>query len=180
MVSPEVKVSFFKKGKSRPTTTSRERAQSPSGNDVRTSVASSSNVGTKSQRDGNDDSDAPKKGRARCQMDGRRLSHKCSAGYIMARDEAEELLAKRRWKERGDAREDDPMTLKEIPWPECVHYYYHLKKSPEVPKAMCVSPHDQRSTGTIRTDYKLYLTLTDSLNNDRFCGWQLDKLAETS
>ncbi|KAJ7490073.1 hypothetical protein B0H11DRAFT_2403744 [Mycena galericulata] len=61
-----------------------------------------------------------------------------------------------------------------------VQYHSHLKKSPEVPKAMRVGPHDQRSTSTIRT-----VTIVDyqpdvCKDYKDFAGWQLDKSAETS
>lgn len=156
----QVIVPFFKKkGKGRPTTT-RKRSASPTG-DILTksqviipSKKGTSNLlsaGTKrtsSQRNGLDDLDAPEK-------DGPDVkwtaagSHLHAALDILAGDEAEELLAKRRRKEKADAGEDD----EEVPDDGKYHgqsaYRSHIKKSTEVPKAMRVGP--QRSTTTIRT-----------------------------
>lgn len=114
---------------------------------------------------------------------------------ILAGDEAEELLAKRRRKERLDAGEVD----EEIPNDGQYHgqsaYRTHIKKSTETPKAMRVGP--QRSANTIRTvtitdyqpdvckDYKEtgYCGFGDTCKflHDRgtyLAGWQLDRLAE--
>ncbi|KAJ7879611.1 hypothetical protein B0H14DRAFT_2436247 [Mycena olivaceomarginata] len=210
MASTEFKVPFFKKGKSRPTT-SRKRSQSPSRNEPQ-SVASSSksevvlpsrkaaanllSAGTKrtiSQRDGYDDPDAPEKDGPDVKWTAEG-SHVNAALDILAGDEAEELLAKRRRKERADAGEEE-----EIPddgqYRGQGAYHSHLKKSSEVPKAMRVGP--QRSTSTIRTvtivdyqpdvckDYKEtgYCGFGDTCKflHDRgtyLAGWQLDKLAE--
>jgi RING finger protein 113A len=164
-----INVPFFKKkGKGRPIT-SRKRSPSPLANDSsRPGLASSStsksevvlpnrknasnllSAGTKrtlSQRDGIDELDAPEK-------DGPDVkwtaagSHTNAALEILAGDEAEELLAKRRRKEKADAGEEE-----EIPDDGKYHgqgaYRSHIKKSTEVPKAMRVGP--QRSTSTIRT-----------------------------
>lgn len=164
MASTEFKVPFFKKGKSRPTT-SRKRSQSPSRNEPQ-SVASSSksevvlpsrkaaanllSAGSKrtiSQRDGYDDPDAPEKDGPDVKWTAEG-SHVNAALDILAGDEAEELLAKRRRKERADAGEEE-----EIPddgqYRGQGAYHSHLKKSSEIPKAMRVGP--QRSTSTIRT-----------------------------
>jgi len=161
-----INVPFFKKkGKGRPTT-SRKRSSSPDSS--RPGLASSStsksevvlpnrksatnllSAGTKrtlSQRDGVDDLDVPEK-------DGPDIkwtaagSHTNAALEILAGDEAEELLAKRRRKEKADAGEEE-----DIPDDGKYHgqnaYRSHIKKSTEVPKAMRVGP--QRSTSTIRT-----------------------------
>lgn len=163
-----VKVPFFKKGKSRPTTT-RKRSISPGASEsASNAIASSSksevvlpnkkaatnllSAGSKrtvSQRDIQDGLDAPEK-------DGPDVkwtaagSHVNAALDILAGDEAEELLAKRRRKERADAGEEEE---DDIPDDGQYHgqkaYKSHLKKSSEVPKAMRVGP--QRSTSTIRT-----------------------------
>ena len=160
----QVIVPFFKKkGKGRPTT-SRKRSASPAGNTSTLSSGKSEviipskkgtsnllSAGTKrtsSQRDGLDNLDAPEK-------DGPDVkwtaagSHLHAALDILAGDEAEELLAKRRRKERADAGEDD----EEVPDDGKYHgqsaYRSHIKKSTEVPKAMRVGP--QRSATTIRT-----------------------------
>ena len=81
-------------------------------------------------------------------------SHVNAALDILAGDEAEELLAKRRRKERLDAGEED----EEIPDDGKYHgqsaYRTHIKKNTETPKAMRQGP--QRSTNTIRT-----VTITD-------------------
>jgi len=164
-----VNVPFFKKkGKGRPTTT-RKRSVSPVGiNSQQPAFGSSStsksevvlptkkgavnllSAGTKrtqTQRE-LDDLDAPEK-------DGPDVkwtaagSHQNAALEILAGDEVEELLAKRRRKEKADAGEED----EEIPDDGKYHgqnaYKSHIKKSTEVPKSMRVGP--QRSTTTIRT-----------------------------
>ncbi|KAK7000734.1 spliceosomal zinc finger-containing protein [Favolaschia claudopus] len=214
-MSAEVKVPFFKKGKSRPTTT-RKRSQSPSANAaITSSVASSSSksevvlpsrkaaanllsAGTKrtiSQREGyDDDLDAPEKDGPDVKWTAEG-SHMNAALEILAGDEADEILAKRRRKERADAGEED-----EIPDDGKYHgqnaYHSHLKKNTEVPKAMRVGPQ-RSSTSTIRTvtivdyqpdvckDYKEtgYCGFGDTCKflHDRgtyLAGWQLDKLAE--
>ena len=77
-------------------------------------------------------------------------SHVKAALEILAGDEAEELLAKRRRKEKADRGEEED----EVPDDGLYHgqknYKSHLQKSKEIPKAMRVGP--QRSTdNTIRT-----------------------------
>ncbi|TFK44286.1 hypothetical protein BDQ12DRAFT_9008 [Crucibulum laeve] len=206
----QVKVPFFKKGKSRPTTT-RKRSTSPGATD-RTPLASSSksevilpskkaatnllSAGSKrtmTQRE-QDDLDAPEK-------DGPDVkwtaagSHVNAALEILAGDEADELLAKRRRKEREDAGEEDEEIPDDGQYRGQKAYKSHIKKSTEVPKAMRVGP--QRNTSTIRTvtivdyqpdvckDYKEtgYCGFGDTCKflHDRgtyLAGWQLDKLAE--
>ncbi|TEB30378.1 hypothetical protein FA13DRAFT_1733691 [Coprinellus micaceus] len=123
-------------------------------------------------------------------------SHVNQALDILAGDEAEELLAKRRRKERLDAGE----VVEPVPDDGQYHgksaYRTHIKKTTETPKAMRVGP--QRSANTIRTvtivdyqpdvckDYKEtgYCGFGDTCKflHDRgtyLAGWQLDKLAES-
>jgi len=76
-------------------------------------------------------------------------SHVNAALEILAGDEAEDLLAKRRRKEKADAGEDDEEIPDDGKYRGQAAYRSHLKKSTEVPKAMRVGP--QRSTSTIRT-----------------------------
>jgi RING finger protein 113A len=116
----------------------------------RKAAANLLSAGTKrtiSQRDGYDDPDAPEKDGPDVKWTAEG-SHVNAALDILAGDEAEELLAKRRRKERADAGEEE-----EIPddgqYRGQGAYHSHLKKSSEVPKAMRVGP--QRSTSTIRT-----------------------------
>ncbi|KAE9401028.1 hypothetical protein BT96DRAFT_818442 [Gymnopus androsaceus JB14] len=208
MSSSELKVPFFKKKGSRPTT-SRKRSASPSSSSTAQSQPFSSSVvlptkkgttnllsaGTKrkiSERD-HDDPDAPEK-------DGPDVkwtssgSHMHAALDILAGDEAEELLAKRR--KAAEPVDDEGAGPDDGLYKGQKGYKAHLKKSSEVPKAMRVGP--QRSTtSTIRTvtivdyqpdvckDYKEtgYCGFGDTCKflHDRgtyLAGWQLDKLAE--
>ncbi|KAG6831728.1 hypothetical protein H0H87_004279 [Tephrocybe sp. NHM501043] len=207
MASTEsVNVPFFKKkGKGRPTTT-RQRSPSPKANAVQAASSSKSEVvlptrkaagnllsaGTKrtaTQRDEFDDVPEKDGPDVKWTASG---SHINAALDILAGDEAEELLAKRR---KQDAESDG----EEVPDDGQYHgqsaYKSHLVKSKEVPKAMRVGP--QRSTSTIRTvtivdyqpdvckDYKEtgYCGFGDTCKflHDRgtyLAGWQLDKLAE--
>ncbi|KAG6891483.1 hypothetical protein C0992_005621 [Termitomyces sp. T32_za158] len=197
---------FKKKGKGRPTTT-RQRSPSPNTHAPQNTAPAKSEVvlptrkatgnllsaGTKrtvTQRDEYDDPDVPEK-------DGPDVkwtasgSHIHAALEIIAGDEVEELLAKRRKQEEGS---DD-----EVPDDGQYHgksaYKSHLVKSKEIPKAMRIGP--QRSTNTIRTvtivdyqpdvckDYKEtgYCGFGDTCKflHDRgtyLAGWQLDKLAD--
>lgn len=158
------KVPFFKKGKSRPTT-SRKREASPPPSTL--SVASSSKTevvlpsrkvagnlltaGTKrtaSQRHddeiGEDEKDGPD---VKYTAAG---SHVKAALDILAGDEAEELLAKRARKEKADRGEEDEEIPDDGLYRGQKAYKSHLQKSKEVPKAMRVGP--QRNTdSTIRT-----------------------------
>ncbi|KAK7043230.1 RNA-splicing factor [Paramarasmius palmivorus] len=213
MASAEVKVPFFKK-KSRPTT-GRKRSSSPSGSNVQRLEASSSksevvlptkkasanllSAGTKrkaSERDADDTLDAPEK-------DGPDVkwtsagSHINAAQEILAGDELEELMAKKRIKEK-EATGDDEEIPDDGKYRGQKAYASHIKKNKEVPKAMRVGP--QRSNNsTIRTvtivdyqpdvckDYKEtgYCGFGDTCKflHDRgtyLAGWQLDKLAENS
>jgi RING finger protein 113A len=119
-------------------------------------------------------------------------SHINRALEIIAGDEAEEVLAKRRRKEEGSGDEE---VLDDGQYHGQKAYKSHIQKNKEVPKAMRVGP--QRSTSTIRTvtivdyqpdvckDYKEtgYCGFGDTCKflHDRgtyLAGWQLDKLAE--
>ncbi|KAG6900721.1 hypothetical protein C0993_003747 [Termitomyces sp. T159_Od127] len=182
---------FKKKGKGRPTTT-RQRSSSPHANAPHPAAPAKSEVvlptrkapgnllsaGTKrtvAQRDDYDDPDVPEK-------DGPDVkwtasgSHTNAALEIIAGDEVEELLAKKRRKEEGS---DD-----EVPDDGRYHgqsaYKSHLVKSKEIPKAMRVGP--QRSTSTIRTvtivDYQPDVCKDYKETGYYLAGWQLDKLAD--
>ncbi|KAG5646251.1 hypothetical protein DXG03_004078 [Asterophora parasitica] len=180
---------FKKKGKGRPTT-SRQRSPSPKANVIQPATTKSEVVlptrkaagnllsaGTKrtaTQRDEYDDSDAPEK-------DGPDVkwtasgSHTNAALEILAGDEAEELLAKRRKQNAGSDDEDVP---DDGQYRGQSAYKAHLQKSKEVPKAMRVGP--QRNTSTIRT-----VTIVDyqpdvCKDYKDLAGWQLDKLAENA
>lgn len=164
-VGEVVNVPFFKKkGKGRPTT-SRKRSASPEASSssklpasdktevvlpMRRAAANLLSAGTKrtsSQRDGLDEVDTPEKEGPDVKWTAAG-SHQNAALEILAGDEAEELLAKRRKKEKADAGEEE-----DIPddgqYRGQNAYRSHVKKSTEVPKAMRVGP--QRSTNTIRT-----------------------------
>lgn len=167
MASAEpVKVPFFKKGKSRPTT-GRKRELSPSSDVLTIPAASSSktevvlpsrkaagnllSAGSKrtaSQRQGDeleeDDKDGPD---VKYTASG---SHAKAALDILAGDEAEELLAKRARKEKADRGEEDEEIPDDGLYRGQKAYKSHLQKSKDVPKAMRVGP--QRNTdSTIRT-----------------------------
>lgn len=159
-------VPFFKKGKSRPTT-SRKREASPPTSTPSSSVVSSSktevvlpsrkvagnllSAGTKrtaSQRRDDefeeDEKDGPD---VKYTASG---SHVKAALDILAGDEAEELLAKRARKERADRGEEDEEIPDDGLYRGQKAYKSHLQKSKDVPKAMRVGP--QRNTdSTIRT-----------------------------
>ena len=158
----DIRVPFFKKGKSRPTT-NRKRSLSPVNNIVQSTTPTPSksevilptrkaggnllSAGTKrtaTQRE-HDDPDAPEKEGPDVKWTASG-SHVDAALDILAGDEMEELMAKRRKKE-GDEDEE------EIPDDGLYRgqgaYRSHLKKNKEIPKAMRVGP--QRSTSTIRT-----------------------------
>ena len=160
-----VKVPFFKK-KSRPTT-SRKKESSPPPSTSIAPVASSSktevvlpsrkaasnilSAGSKRTSSQRNDEEMEEDER-----DGPDVKYKASGSHvktalkILAGDEAEDLLAKRRRKEKADRGEED----EEVPDDGLYHgqknYKSHLQKSKEIPKAMRVGP--QRSTdNTIRT-----------------------------
>lgn len=160
-MSSEPKVPFFKKGKSRPTT-GRQRQQSPLAPDISTPSTSKSQVvlptkktasnllsaGTKRKRSDKpgDDDDEPEREGPDVKWSAEN-SHTNAVLEIIAGDEIEELMAKRRIKEKEAEGEE------EIPDDGNYHgqsaYKSHLQKKKEIPKAMRVGP--QRGTNTIRT-----------------------------
>ena len=170
-MSTEIKVPFFKKGKGRPKpTTARVRSASPVDSASTSASASKSQVvlpskkglgnsllsaGTKRKRTGPEDDDDE------VERDGPDVkwsaedSHVNAAMQILAGDEMEELIAKRR-KEEKDKRDSDSDDMADDgKYHGTSKYQKHLKKSKEVPKAMRVGP--QRNTSsTIRT-----VTITD-------------------
>ncbi|KAG1715767.1 hypothetical protein ID866_1391 [Astraeus odoratus] len=173
----EAKVPFFKRGKTRPTTT-RRRSSSPSsapaGTSHQTDMASSFNksevvlptrkttgnllsAGTKrtsTQRKRDELDLNGVDGDESVTRDGPDVkwttagSHIHAAMEIIAGDEAEEILAKRQRK-GTEERDDDEEAPNDGLYRGQKAYRSHLKKSQEVPKAMRVGP--QRSTSTIRT-----------------------------
>jgi RING finger protein 113A len=161
-------VPFFKKKKgARPTTArkrslSPERGEGPNAGSSKTQVVlpnrkATSNLlsaGTKrtaSQRDGLDDAPEKDGPDVKWSAEG---SHTNAALEILAGDEAEELLAKRRRKEQKDAGEDDIEIPDDGQYRGQNAYRTLIKKNTETPKAMRVGP--QRGTSTIRT-----VTITD-------------------
>ncbi|EGO00336.1 hypothetical protein SERLA73DRAFT_180881 [Serpula lacrymans var. lacrymans S7.3] len=162
----EVIVPFFKKGKSRPTT-SRLRATSPPPAPLNVPVSSSSksevvlpsrkangnllSAGTKrtsSQRHEIDDQDVPEREGPDIKWTASG-SHVNAALDILAGDEAAELLAKRQRKEKAEKGDEDEDIPDDGLYRGQKAYRSHIKKNQEVPKAMRVGP--QRSTNTIRT-----------------------------
>jgi RING finger protein 113A len=168
-----VNVPFFKKkGKIRPTTARKRSASPPRTNprpDTHSSTISKSEVvlptrkaatnllsagskRTSTQRDEFYDLDAAEKDGPDVKWTAEG-SHVNMALEILAGDEAEELLAKRRRQEKEKSPEAN-----DIPDDGQYHgqkaYKSYIKKAQEVPKSMRVGP--QRSTNTIRT-----VTITD-------------------
>jgi RING finger protein 113A len=160
----DVKVPFFKKGKSRPTT-SRKRSPSPSNNTEHPIVQASSksqvvlparkpggnllSAGTKrsaTQREDHSDPDAPEREGPDVKWTASG-SHVNAALEILAGDEIEEVMAKRRRKEGVNDEEEE--ILDDGVYRGQNAYRSHLKKNKEIPKAMRIGP--QRSTSTIRT-----------------------------
>lgn len=156
-------VPFFKKGKSRPTT-SRKRSSSPSNKIVQATTLTSIksevvlptrktggnllSAGTKrtvTQRDDHDDTEVPEKEGPDVKWTASG-SHVNAALEILAGDEIEELMAKKRRKDENEGDEEVP---DDGLYRGQGAYRSHLKKNKEVPKAMRVGP--QRSTSTIRT-----------------------------
>ncbi|TFK53559.1 hypothetical protein OE88DRAFT_1733462 [Heliocybe sulcata] len=214
--STEFKVPFIKKGKSRPTT-ARKRSASPPASVLTISGPSSSlekssvilpsrksgasllSAGTKrtalqrknDEYEGHDEEkDGPD---VKWTAEG---SHLNAALDILAGDEAEELLVKRRKQEKRDMGDEDDDVPDDGLYRGQKAYKQHMKKNKEIPKAMRVGP--QRSNNsTIRTvtitdyqpdvckDYKEtgYCGFGDTCKflHDRgtyLAGWQLDQLAE--
>lgn len=169
MASTEhVNVSFFKKGKSRPTT-SRRRSPSPSTSQqsahveppsksqvvhpsrkAATNLLSAGTKRTTSQRDDDDPllGDAPEKDGPDVKWTAEG-SHVKAALDILAGDEVEELLAKRLKQEKQDRGEEEEEMAPDGVYRGQQAYRSHLKKNKEIPKSMRVGP--QRSTNTIRT-----------------------------
>jgi RING finger protein 113A len=167
-----VKVPFFKKGKSRPTTTRRRSGspELPAASNISASASSRTNItsevvlptrkaatnllsaGTKrtaAQRTetGGDDDESTREGPdVKWTAAG---SHINAALDIIAGDEIEEVLAKRRRKEREDRGEVEEEEAPDGVYKGQKAYRSHLKKDKEIPKAMRIGP--QRSANTIRT-----------------------------
>ena len=154
------KVSFFKKGKTRPSST-RQRSPPPSNSLLLTShvqPAASEVVipsrkaasrilsqGTKRLRkDDDEDEDA---GRVDVNWASGSSSNVNAALDILEGDEAEALLARKRVKLDADA--DDELGPDDGLYHGQSGYKSHITKSKEIPKAMRVGP--QKSTSTIRT-----------------------------
>lgn len=76
-------------------------------------------------------------------------SHVNAAREIIAGDEIEEVLAKRRRKEREERGEVEVEEAPDGLYQGQKAYRSHLKKDKEIPKAMRIGP--QRGTSTIRT-----------------------------
>jgi len=198
------KVSFFKKGKTRPSST-RQRSPSPTTTFKIASHAVESEVvipsrktasrilshSTKRARRDEDEED-DEASRVDVNWAGGSSSNLNKALGILEGDEAEALLARKKAKVDHDADEDI------LPEDGLYHgqsrYKSHITKSKEIPKAMRVGP--QKSTSTIRTvtmidyqpdvckDYKEtgFCGFGDTCKflHDRgtyLAGWQLDKLA---
>lgn len=170
----EIKVPFFKKGKSRPTTARKRSASPPSSSSVLAVSASSAtktevvlparktignilSSGTKrtaAQRrqdemtldDGDCDSTAREGPDVKWTSAG---SHIHTAMEIIAGDEAEEMASKRQRKEKEEQKGSDDDAPDDGLYRGQNAYRSHIKKNQEVPKAMRVGP--QRSTSTIRT-----------------------------
>jgi RING finger protein 113A len=163
--SEPVNVPFFKKGKSRPATSRKKSASPPAeqkppipsssrsqvvlpSRKAATNLLSAGSKRKNSQLNENGEDDEPER-------DGPDVkwtasgSHVNAALEILAGDEADELLAKRRRKEKADAGEEDEEIPDDGLYRGQKAYQSHLKKSSEIPKAMRVGP--QRSTTTIRT-----------------------------
>ncbi|KAF8586676.1 hypothetical protein K439DRAFT_1631381 [Ramaria rubella] len=201
-----VKVSFFKKGKVRPSST-RQRSPGPSSlpsalkippppvaSEViiptRKSASRILSQGTKRPRkDEDEDADT---GRVDVNWAAGSSSNANAALDILEGDEAEALLARKRAK--LDVSEDDDPGPDDGLYRGQAGYKTHITKSKEIPKAMRVGP--QKSTSTIRTvtivdyqpdvckDYKEtgFCGFGDTCKflHDRgtyLAGWQLDKLA---
>jgi len=149
----QINVRFFKK-KSRPTT-SRKRSVSPTASsNIDQPSTSKSEVILPTKRTTSNLLTAGSK-RTRDELDGPDVkwtaagSHLNAAMEIIAGDEVEDLLAKRRKKESEDAGLDNLNVPNDGQYHGQAAYKHHLKKTTEVSKAKRVGP--QRSTNTIRT-----------------------------
>jgi RING finger protein 113A len=166
----QVKVPFFKKGKSRPATTRRRSGSPPAAaahahaptpsssksevvlptRKAPTSLLSAGSKRTAAQRtEGDfDDDDAPRREGPDVKWTAAG-SHAGTVMDIIAGDEIEELLAKRRKQDKEDRGEDEEEEAPDGLYKGQKAYRTHLKKDKEIPKAMRVGP--QRGTSTIRT-----------------------------
>jgi len=154
---------FKKKGKGRPAT-ARKRSVSPTLESPAALPTSKSQVilpnkkaannllsaGTKrstSQRDDDLDDEPLREGPdVKWSAEG---SHKQAVLDILAGDEAEELLAKRRKKDKDLNGDSDSEMPDDGQYHGQSKYKKHIKKTTETPKSMRVGP--QRGTSTIRT-----------------------------
>jgi len=157
------KVSFFKKGKMRPTST-RQRSPAPSSPPgstspfkvvsdttelvipTRKSTSKLLSQGTKRSRREEDDEDDDNS-RVDVNWAGGTSSNVNHALDILEGDEAEALLARKRAKVDNDADED--LVPDDGKYHGQSGYRNHITKSKEIPKAMRVGP--QKSSSTIRT-----------------------------
>lgn len=171
----DVKVPFFKKGKSRPTTTRRRSGSpGPSSSTASASASASSRTNTntasevilparkaatnllsagtkrtaaqRTENDADDDESTREGPDVKWTTAG---SHINAALDIIAGDEIEEVLAKRRRKEREEHGEVEEEEAPDGVYKGQKAYRNHLKKDKEPAKAMRIGP--QRSTDTIRT-----------------------------
>lgn len=172
MADTQASVPFFKKGKSRPTTSRRQRSESPPSNSVRLAGPSSSNhkseVVLPTRKSGGNLLSAGTKRTTNQRDDAGRLgdidestrdgpdvkwsasgSHQQAAQDILAGDEAEELLERRNKKTRLNTDQVSDDETKDGMYHGQKAYKSHIKKNVEVPKNMRVGP--QKSTSTIRT-----------------------------
>ena len=168
----DVRVPFFKKGKARPTTTRRRSGSPPAASAITASAPSRTtnnttsevvlptrraatnllSAGTKrtaAQRTDNDDDDDESTREGPDVKWTTAGSHINAALDIIAGDEIEEVLAKRRRKEREERGEIEVVEAPDGVYKGQKAYRSHLKKDKEIPKAMRIGP--QRSTDTIRT-----------------------------
>jgi RING finger protein 113A len=156
--SSQVTVPFFRKGKSRPTT-SRKRSPQPAAEGAVEQTAKSQVVLASRKTTGKILSAGTKRTASKLDEEGEEEekegpgmkwtaegSHVEAAREIIQGDEAEEMLAKRRKKEQPGDEEDIP---DDGLYRGQKGYQTHLKKRQEIPKAMRVGP--QRNTSTIRT-----------------------------
>lgn len=163
----EVTVPFFKKKSRGRPTTARKRSASPPANALTVPIPSSSksevvlpskkatgnllSAGTKrtvSQRqEGEHDDDEPERDGPDVKWTAEG-SHLNAALEILQGDEAQEMLAKRQRKDKGD--EDDDDAPDDGLYRGQKAYKSHINKNKEIPKSMRVGP--QRASGsTIRT-----------------------------